>query len=166
MSNQNVSGNSDQFIVRPTADSHFSWLRTRLSVDRTLMAWVRTAVSLIGFGFAIVQFFDRLEQMPGTNPARYPDAARYLGLALIFCGVMALTISLWEYRWIIRYLRSGSFAAIAGEKRGRTQAPVIATSILLAAIAHSPFFPCWRVSCNGGARGENTNFKVEMKLQS
>jgi len=140
MSTQNVSGDSDRFIVRPTADSHFSWLRTRLSVDRTLMAWVRTAVSLIGFGFAIVQFFDRLEQMPGVNPARYPDAARYLGLALIFCGVAALAISLWEYRWIIRYLRSGSFAAIAAEKREAMQAPVIVTSILLSAIGTFAFF--------------------------
>ena len=140
MSNQNVSEDSGRFIVRPTADSHFSWLRTRLSVDRTLMAWVRTAVSLIGFGFAIVQFFDRLEQMPGINPARYPDAPRYLGLALIFCGVTALAISLWEYRWIIRYLRSGSFAAIAPEKRGATQAPIIATSILLSTIGTFAFF--------------------------
>ena len=37
--------------------SHFAWLRTRASVERTLMSWIRTAVSLIGFGFAIVQFF-------------------------------------------------------------------------------------------------------------
>ena len=140
MSNENVSGDSGRFVVRPTADSHFSWLRTRLSVDRTLMAWVRTAVSLIGFGFAIVQFFDRLEQMPGVNPARYPDAARYLGLALIFCGVLALAISLWEYRWIIRYLRSGDFAAIAAEKREATQAPVIVTSILLSLIGTFAFF--------------------------
>jgi len=140
MSNQNVSVDSGRFIVRPTADSHFSWLRTRLSVDRTLMAWVRTAVSLIGFGFAIVQFFDRLEQMPGVNPARYPDAARYLGLALIFCGVSALAISLWEYRWIIRYLRSGDFAAIAAEKREAMQAPVIVTSILLSLIGTFAFF--------------------------
>lgn len=33
--------------------SHFSWLRTRLSVERTLMSWVRTAIALIGFGFTI-----------------------------------------------------------------------------------------------------------------
>jgi hypothetical protein len=29
-----------RFEVRVTADSHFAWLRTRLSVERTLMSWV------------------------------------------------------------------------------------------------------------------------------
>ena len=119
MSDLSVSGGSDRFEVNATAQSHFAWLRTRLAVERTLMAWVRTAVSLIGFGFAIVQFFDRMDQMPGVSPARYPGVAHYLGLSLIFCGVMALVISLWEYRWINRYLAEGSFAAIAGVIGGR-----------------------------------------------
>ena len=33
------------------------------------MAWLRTAVSLIGFGFAAVQFFERMRQMPRAAPA-------------------------------------------------------------------------------------------------
>jgi uncharacterized membrane protein YidH (DUF202 family) len=78
-----------RFEVRVTADSHFGWIRTRLSVERTMMSWIRTAVSLIGFGFAIVQFFERLQQMPGITPASFPRAPQYLGLALISCGVLA-----------------------------------------------------------------------------
>lgn len=31
--------------------------RTRLAHERTLMAWVRTATSLISFGFTIYKFF-------------------------------------------------------------------------------------------------------------
>lgn len=61
-----------------------------------MMAWLRTAVSLIGFGFVIVEFFERMEQMPGARPAEYPRAAQYLGLALISCGVLALVISVWQ----------------------------------------------------------------------
>ena len=34
----------ERFEVRVTADTHFGWLRTRLSVERTMMSWVRTAV--------------------------------------------------------------------------------------------------------------------------
>ena len=59
---------ADRFEVRVTADSHFSWLRTRASVERTLLSWIRTAVSLIGFGFAIVQFFQRVQESPGKTP--------------------------------------------------------------------------------------------------
>jgi putative membrane protein len=30
--------------------------RTRMAAERTLMAWVRTALSMIGFGFTIYKF--------------------------------------------------------------------------------------------------------------
>ena len=103
MTNPSADTIPGRFEVRATASDHFSWLRTRLSVERTMMSWVRTATGLIGFGFAIVQFFDRMEQMPGVAPAHFPEAPRYLGLSLIFCGVAALVISIWEYHWGLRY---------------------------------------------------------------
>ena len=114
-----------------TADSHFAWLRTRLALERTMMSWVRTAVSLIGFGFAIVQFFERLQQMPGVRAAEHPHAAQYLGLALISCGILALVISIWQYWWTIRYMWGGSFAVLAGMTKEGMQSPVIAIAILL-----------------------------------
>ena len=89
---------------------------------------------------ALQHLFDRLDQMLGVSPARYPGVAHYLGLALIFCGVMALVISLWEYRWINRYLSGGSFAAIAGLTVEGKQTPTIAASILLTIIGIFAFF--------------------------
>jgi putative membrane protein len=129
-----------RFDVRVTAESHFSWLRTRLSVERTLMSVVRTAISLIGFGFTIVQFFDRMQESPGLKPARFPDAPRYLGLALIFCGVVTLIISIWEYRWSLRYLWGGSFAVIAGATKEGKQTPLVAVSIALILVGTFAFF--------------------------
>src|SRR3954464_14712974 len=134
MAEIHTTPNAGRFEVRVTADSHFAWLRTRLSIERTMMSWVRTAVSLIGFGFAIEQFFERLQQMPGTQPAYLPDAPKYLGIALIFCGVLALLISIWQYRWTTRYLSTGPFAQIAGLKEGGMQSPIIAVAVLLTCI--------------------------------
>src|SRR5580704_11530511 len=114
MADPGSAPSAGRFEVRVTADSHFSWIRTRLSLERTMMSWIRTAVSLIGFGFAIVQFFERLQQMPGTTPATYPKAPQYLGLALIGCGVLSLLVSIWQYRWTVRYLWGGLFARVAG----------------------------------------------------
>src|ERR1700709_2652069 len=113
MAEQGTAPAADRFEVRVTADSHFAWLRTRLSLERTMMSWLRTAVSLIGFGFAIVQFFERLQQMPGVRPASHPEASQYLGLALIICGIVALFVSVWQYWWTVRYLWRGSFGALA-----------------------------------------------------
>ncbi len=78
------------FEVQLTAGNHFAWLRTRLALERTVMAWVRTSVALIGFGFTIVQFFERLNTMEGVAAVSRPYAARYVGLALIATGVFAL----------------------------------------------------------------------------
>ena len=48
--------------------------------------------ALIGFGFAIVQFFERMTNMPGSAEAVFPNAPRYLGLGLIFCGIASLVV--------------------------------------------------------------------------
>jgi putative membrane protein len=130
---------SDRFDIRPTASDHFSWLRTRASLERTLMSWIRTAISLIGFGFTIVQFFERLQDLPGVNPARHPAAPRYLGLALIACGIVALVVSIWQYHWTIRYLWSESYAPIAGMTKERLQTPLYAVAFSLVLIGMFAF---------------------------
>ena len=91
--------------------SQFSWLRTRLSIERTLMSWVRTGVSLIGFGFTIYQFFQKLQQATAPEAAR-PDAPRNFGLALIGAGVVCLLLALWQHRSIVDYLRSPEFGTL------------------------------------------------------
>src|SRR5262249_21385458 len=120
-----------KFEVRPTSDSHFAWLRTRLSLERTLMSWVRTSVALIGFGFTIVQFFERLHSMDDVAAALRPQAPRYLGLALIAAGVFALLISTWQYRLVVRYLLSEEFEPIAGLGEVVGATPLYAISIVV-----------------------------------
>ena len=68
MADARTADNAGRFEVRVTADSHFAWLRTRLALERTVMAWLRTAVSLIGFGFAIVQFLNTCNRCRGSAP--------------------------------------------------------------------------------------------------
>ena len=140
MANPSTDTIPGRFEVRANASDHFSWLRTRLSVERTMMSWVRTAVSLIGFGFTIVQFFDRMREVPEASPGHFPDAPRYLGLSLIFCGVMALVISIWEYHWGLRYLWGGNFATIAGVTKEGKLTPLYAVAIALTLIGTFAFF--------------------------
>jgi putative membrane protein len=117
-----------RFQVRVTSDSHFGWIRTRLAIDRTLMAWVRTAVSLIGFGFTIVQFFQHLNDMSGVAAARRPEAPRYLGLALIGAGIIVMVISAYQYRRVVKYLWSDSYKVLAGTDASGKMAPIIEQS--------------------------------------
>src|SRR5580698_7279445 len=103
-----------RFDVRTTSDSHFGWIRTRMALERTLMAWVRTSVGLIGFGFTIVQFFQRFREMAGVAPPVRPEAPRYLGLALIGTGVVTLLVAVAQYRTIVHYLWSDQYKVLAG----------------------------------------------------
>ncbi len=140
MADSSTAPGAGRFEVRATADSHFGWIRTRLSVERTMMSWQRTATALIGFGFAIVQYLEHLQQIPGSRSAYLPDAPQLLGLALISCGILALVISLWQYLWTVRYLWGVEFAAIAGMTKEGKQSPVIAVAILLILIGLFAFF--------------------------
>lgn len=104
------------------------------------MAWQRTAVALVGFGFAIVQYFSHLQQIPGTHPPYLPEAPRYLGLALMACGCLALVISLWQYWSGIRYLWGEPFSPLAGITQEGKHTPVVAVTIVLTFIGLFAFF--------------------------
>jgi len=105
-----------------------------------MMSWQRTAVALIGFGFAIVQYLNHLQQTPGARLGYPPTAPEYLGLALISCGVLALVISIWQYRWGLRYLWGDPFTPIAGVTKEGKQTPVMAVAILLIGVGLFAFF--------------------------
>ena len=72
----------DPPLTGHAVDSHFSWLRTRMSTERTLMSWNRTSLSLIGFGFTIYQSFESFQQATAGDAALRPEAPRNLGLTL------------------------------------------------------------------------------------
>jgi putative membrane protein len=75
--------------------TQLSWMRSDLSNLRTLLAWARTSVSMIGFGFTIYNFYRGfLEELASPRGA---EAARNLGLSLVGAGTIAMLIALWNY---------------------------------------------------------------------
>lgn len=89
-------------------NTQLSWLRSDLSNLRTLMAWVRTAVSMIGFGFTIYNFYKGfLQQLTGAGRE---DAARNLGVALVAAGTISMVVALFNF-WSINH----SLEKLAGE---------------------------------------------------
>jgi putative membrane protein len=128
------SASEVRFDVKPKPETHFAWMRTRLSMERTLMSWIRTATALIGFGFTIVQFFDRFSKMGNVKAAMDPELPRYLGLALIVTGMLALSISLTQYWSVVRYLDGKQFVSIgwSGDRPSRT--PVVFVAVSLAVV--------------------------------
>jgi putative membrane protein len=120
-----------RFEVKADVPTHFAWLRTRMSMERTLMSWVRTATALIAFGFTIFQFLYRFNKTPGVEAPEFPWAPWFLGLGLIGTGLVALIISVWEYRSLVRYLWEKDFKPIAGVDEFAHHTPVVAVSVVL-----------------------------------
>jgi len=87
--------------VRKTGDA-MAVDRTRLAAERTLMAWVRTALSMITFGFTIYKFLQVMQQ-EGAAALPRPQGPRDFGLALIGIGTFALIVAGTQH-W--RYMRS------------------------------------------------------------
>ncbi len=105
--------------VEPVAykvDTHFSWLRTRLSIERTLMSWNRTSLSLISFGFTIYQFFDKFQQATTGGAPLRPEAPRNLGLALVALGTLGIAVATIQYLQVIHYLRGAEFEEVAAHE--------------------------------------------------
>lgn len=70
-----------------------------MAADRTLMAWVRTSLSLMTFGFTLYKILDAM-QVAGRNLPR-ETTPRNAGLLLIAMAVFALVMGTVEY-WITR----------------------------------------------------------------
>ena len=129
----------DRFEVRPDVSNHFAWLRTQMGLQRTLMAAVRTSVSLIGFGFTVAQFFDKLMRGSPEAGRLGPDAPRNLGLTLIGAGVVSLAIFTWQYHRATRYMRSGDYEAIAQRGEGTMRTSAYFTAFVVIAIGIAAF---------------------------
>jgi putative membrane protein len=89
-------GQSQNPFDSPTFElaSRQAWLafeRTLISLDQSLMAAVRTSLSLIGFGFAMALFFDQFGGKVGVD-LRVP--ARNFGLCLVALGIGLVAIGL------------------------------------------------------------------------
>jgi putative membrane protein len=78
--------------------------RTRMAAERTLMAWVRTALSMISFGFTIYKFLQVLQEQ-STLPVMRPQTPRDVGLTLTGIGTFAVIIACVQHWKYIKKLR-------------------------------------------------------------
>jgi putative membrane protein len=86
----------------PSLSDELEKERSREAADRTLLAWVRTSLAMISFGFGIEQVGQAAMDMDGKMVGFSPLKTRVAGASLIALGVAATLAGMWEHRHTLR----------------------------------------------------------------
>jgi putative membrane protein len=82
--------------------------------ERTFLAWLRTSIGLIGFGFAIARFGLFLRQLQSTVtqnlPAYHPlFSSENLGVSLVIIGIVTIALAVWRYNQVFWQIERGNY---------------------------------------------------------
>lgn len=82
--------------------------------ERTYLAWLRTSIALISFGFAIARFGIFVKQLQlslAPQESRiYPIASsENLGMALVVFGIFMIVAALWSYNRSYQQIEQGNY---------------------------------------------------------
>ena len=102
-----------------------------LAAERTFLAWIRTGLAMMGFGFVVARFGLFLQQIvtvEGASSTGSTGLSLWFGTALIAAGVIVNLVSIWNYLRLVRDLKQGK-----AESQG-SLAQSIATAVFLAVV--------------------------------
>jgi putative membrane protein len=98
-------------------------IRDHYAAERTLLAWVRTGIAMMGFGFLVARF----------AVADAQAMAAWFGAGMVFVGAIANALALADYRREVRRLGAGGVARGPSRTATATAAFLVLTGILMAA---------------------------------
>jgi putative membrane protein len=96
--------------MKPAAES--TKAREHLANERTLLAWVRTAIALMGLGFVVARFGLFLREISGLGGATAGPESAYsgpIGILLVAAGVVATIISTVRFFQARGQIEKGAF---------------------------------------------------------
>jgi putative membrane protein len=76
-------------------------VRQQLAADRTLLAWLRTAIALAALGFVVARFTLFLHE---TQPAAPSTTARFIGVGLVAGAALVVVLGLLQHRQVTALL--------------------------------------------------------------
>src|SRR5579872_3263987 len=84
-----------------------------LANERTFLAYIRTSLSVMAFGFVISRFGLLLRLLPGGGSVRSTGASEWLGIAFAAFGCLLAVLGVWRFLSTTRDLDANRFKASA-----------------------------------------------------
>jgi len=82
--------------------------RVYLTAERTFLAWIRTGLALMGFGFVVARFGLFLRELSiTTQPVQQTHFSVWTGTALVLIGVAVNLLAAWHHVRLVRDLNRG-----------------------------------------------------------
>lgn len=101
--------------------------RVLFAAERTLLAWNRTSIGLIAFGFVVERAGLLLRALGHTaTPETVHNATFFLGLAFILLGAACAVISAYQYAAVLKTLTRAEFPQGYSPRWGLTVNIVVA----------------------------------------
>lgn len=91
-------------------ESHPEDPRVRFAAERTLLAWIRTALAMMGFGFVVARFGMFLREIAaarGAEVSHSPRLSVWVGSALVVLGVAVNAVAAIQYMRVLARIRQG-----------------------------------------------------------
>src|SRR6516165_7540192 len=101
------TGNQDR---KPVPMANAEDPRVRFAAERTLLAWIRTGLALMGFGFVLARFglFLREIAAVGAEPrAHRSGMSLWIGASLVLLGVAVTLLAAGQHWRVIQRLNRG-----------------------------------------------------------
>ena len=88
--------------------------RVHMANERTFLAWVRTGISIMAFGFVVERFSLFVRQIANyigkTGEAPSPGYTSVFGIALVSLGALMGFLAFLRYRTAERQIEAGTYA--------------------------------------------------------